>query len=78
MAVKLKYTTADAAWEFEKSIHESFGHRFPAPVVSDFNFCGRMYDATCERCGKRLLVSGGWGGPAAFGPCANVDCVANK
>ncbi len=71
-----KYTSAAAAWEFQKMVHESaeIGHRFGAPLVEQFTFVGTKYTATCLNCDKEIYVSGGWGGPAAYGPCANREC----
>ncbi len=72
---KAKYTRAADAWEFERKVHESFGHHFDTPTVEEFTFVGKKYTATCLKCGRVLYVSGGWGGPAAYGPCAHAECA---
>jgi hypothetical protein len=71
----VRYTPALEAWQLQKQLHEGYGHRFGEPVRGDFTFCGTTFTAECLRCGRRLIVSGGWGGPMAFGPCALTDCA---
>lgn len=73
-----RYTSAAEAWEFQRKVHESFGHRFGPPHVEEFTFVGTQYTAPCLNCGRLLFVSGGWGGPAAYGPCATTECAPSR
>ena len=72
----MKYTKAADAWDHEKAVAELAGHELAEPTVEEFTFVGTRYESHCVRCGKRVLVSGGWGGPASFGPMAHTECPA--
>lgn len=75
MVAKLKYTTANDAWERQKRYHEqTLHHQLEQPQVKEFSFVGKLYETKCVRCNRMLCVHGGWAGAGVFGPAAYTDC----